>query len=62
MYLNFRAMKVSRDFFALPEEKKEAIAKQPIIEQGYVRPGQEIFDTREDWKAVRNILRLPLKT
>lgn len=62
LYLNFRAMKVSRDFFALPEEKKEAIAKQPIIEQGYVRPGQEIFDTREDWKAVRNILRLPLKT
>ena len=47
-----RAMKASKDFFSLPQEAKDATLKIPPVEQGYVKPGQEIFDAKEDWKKV----------
>jgi isopenicillin N synthase-like dioxygenase len=46
-------MKASKDFFSLPQEVKNETLKIPPVEQGYVRPGQEIFDAKEDWKKVK---------
>lgn len=48
-------MKASTDFFSLPQEVKNATLKIPPVEQGYVRPGQEIFDAKEDWKKVMKL-------
>ena len=45
-------MKASKDFFSLPQEAKDETLKIPPVEQGYVKPGQEIFDAKEDWKKV----------
>ena len=46
------AMKASKEFFSLPQDIKDASLKVPPLEQGYVKPGQEIFDAKEDWKEV----------
>ena len=42
------AMAASRDFFKLDREIKEAIPRHPDVQQGYVAPGREIFDQKED--------------
>ena len=48
-------MSASKDFFSLPEEVKDQSLKIPPVEQGYVKPGQEIFDAKEDWKEVQSV-------
>ena len=42
------AMKASEAFFLLSSEAKEAIPRDPDVQQGYVAPGREIFDQKED--------------
>ena len=43
-----RAMDASKQYFLMPSEAKEAFPRDPTIQQGYVSPGREIFDQKED--------------
>jgi isopenicillin N synthase-like dioxygenase len=47
-----QAFQASKSFFDLPQEVKEKSVKTTSAERGYVRPGQEIFDAKEDWTQV----------
>ena len=51
-------MEASKDYFLLPDTVKEAFPRHPKIQQGYVAPGREIFDQKEDGSKVnpRNIV------
>jgi len=42
------AMEASQQYFLMPTEVKEAFPRDPAIQQGYVSPGREIFDQKED--------------
>ena len=53
------AMKASKEFFHLPKKVKEAIPRDPKVQQGYVAPGREIFDQNEEGSKVE--LALPYK-
>jgi len=46
------AMKASKAFFELDQTIKDKASKTEAIIQGYVKPGQEIFDAKEDWSQV----------
>jgi len=46
------AFKASKDFFTLPQDLKEKTKRMAKVDRGYVKPGQEIFDAKEDWKQV----------
>jgi len=43
-----KAMEASKKYFNMPTEVKEAFPRDPKIQQGYVSPGREIFDQKED--------------
>lgn len=46
------AMQASKEYFLLPDQVKEAFPRDPQIQQGYVAPGREIFDQKEDGTKV----------
>ena len=46
------AMESSLGYFLLPQEVKEAFPREPDVQQGYVAPGREIFDQKEDGTKV----------
>lgn len=48
------AMQASKEYFLLPSQVKEAFPRDPQIQQGYVAPGREIFDQKEDGTKVAN--------
>ena len=45
-------MESSLGYFLLPQEVKEAFPREPDVQQGYVAPGREIFDQKEDGTKV----------
>ena len=53
-----KSMEASRNYFLLPQKIKEAFPRQPSIQQGYVAPGREIFDQKEDGSKVKQIILL----
>lgn len=55
------AFKASKSFFELPQEVKEKSVKTTLAERGYVRPGQEIFDAKEDWTQVGHLINRVVK-
>ena len=42
-----KSMETSKHFFNLPPEKKKQIARDPKVQQGYVEPGQELFNAKK---------------
>ena len=42
-----KSMETSKQFFNLPPENKKQIARDPDVQQGYVEPGQELFNAKE---------------
>jgi len=48
------AFEASKGFFTLPQGLKEKSIKRTTVERGYVKPGQEIFDAKEDWTQVKD--------
>ena len=49
------AMEASKNYFLLPQAKKVAFPRDPVIQQGYVAPGREIFDQKEDGSKVNSV-------
>ena len=49
-------MESSLGYFLLPQEVKEAFPREPDVQQGYVAPGREIFDQKEDGTKVAKIV------
>jgi len=53
-----RAMEISRDFFELPEEKKEELSRKDAHSfSGWVAEGKEIFDQADDSDEVMHEIR-----
>merc|ERR1712156_150457 len=43
-----KSMEASKNYFQLPQDVKESFPRDPLVQQGYVAPGREIFDQKED--------------
>jgi len=51
-----KSMEASKNYFQLPQDVKESFPRDPLVQQGYVAPGREIFDQKEDGsKAVHEV-------
>jgi isopenicillin N synthase-like dioxygenase len=56
-----KAMTSSNTYFSLSAEVKEAFPREPDVQQGYVAPGREIFDQKEDGTKVHNFDNLAMQ-
>jgi len=45
-----KSMEASKNYFQLPQDVKESFPRDPLVQQGYVAPGREIFDQKGGWK------------